>query len=45
MPAVRDVAAELADAGRIVVTQGGRPVDPRTTRGPVRLGATPPRQD
>ena len=45
MPAVRAVAAELADAGRIVVTQGGRPVDARTARGPVRLGAPPPRRD
>ena len=38
MPAVRAVAAELAEAGRIVVTQKGRAVDPRTARGPVRLG-------
>jgi hypothetical protein len=45
MPAVREVAAELAEAGRIVVTQKGRAVDPRTARGPVRLGSgglTPP---
>jgi hypothetical protein len=38
MPDVRAVAAELADQGRVVVTQKGRPVDPRTARGPVRLG-------
>jgi hypothetical protein len=38
MPAVREVAADLADAGEVVVTQKGRPVDARTARGPVRLG-------
>ena len=38
VPAVRAVAAELADQGRVVVTQKGRAVDPRTARGPVRLG-------
>ncbi len=37
MPAVREVATELAEAGRIVVTQKGRRVDPRAVRGPVRL--------
>jgi hypothetical protein len=37
MTPVRDVAAELADEGRIEVTQSGRPVDPRGTRGPIRL--------
>lgn len=37
MPAVRAVAAELADAGRIVVTRRGRRVDPRAVRGPIRL--------
>jgi hypothetical protein len=38
MPAVREVATDLADAGEVVVTQKGRPVDARTARGPVRLG-------
>ncbi len=37
MPEVRAVAAALADAGRIVVTQKGTAVDPRTARGPIRL--------
>ncbi len=41
MEPVREVAARLADAGRISVLQGGRPVDVRHARGPVRLG--PPR--
>lgn len=40
MAAVRSAAADLADAGRIVVTQHGRPVDVRTARGPVRLRRT-----
>lgn len=38
MPAVRDAAASLADAGEIEVTQRGRRVDPRAARGPIRLG-------
>jgi hypothetical protein len=38
MPAVRDQAARLAAEGLIAVTQGGRPVDVRTARGPIRLG-------
>ena len=37
MQPVRDAAARLADAGEIEVTQGGRVVDVRTARGPVRL--------
>ena len=37
MAPVRDVAAELADEGRIEVTQRGQPVDPRGARGPIRL--------
>lgn len=37
MPVVRAVAAELADAGEIVVTQRGEPVDVRKARGPIRL--------
>jgi hypothetical protein len=36
MAPVRDVAAQLADEGRIDVTQKGEPVDPRA-RGPIRL--------
>ena len=38
MPAIRAEAAALAQAGRLAVTQSGRPVDPETARGPVRLG-------
>lgn len=39
MPAVRQAAAELQDEGRIQVTQAGVKVDPRSVKGPVRLGA------
>lgn len=38
MPAVRRVAATMQDAGEIRVTRGGRDVDPRNARGPIRLG-------
>ena len=38
MPEVRRVAAELASDGRLSVIQRGRAVDPRTARGPIRLG-------
>lgn len=37
MPAVRRVAAGLAAAGEIVVTQQGVPVDIDSARGPVRI--------
>ncbi len=37
MPAVRAVAAQLAQRGDIVVTQKGVEVDIQTARGPVRL--------
>lgn len=37
MPEVRRVAAGLATAGRLSVTQKGRAVDPATARGPIRL--------
>ena len=37
MPDVRRVAAELADAGVIVVTQKGEPVQIADARGPVRM--------
>jgi hypothetical protein len=44
MPAVRRVAATLARAGRLRITQGAREVAPReldgdTLRGPIRLRA------
>jgi len=35
---VRGVAARLAAEGLIVATQKGRPVNPVTARGPIRLG-------
>jgi Protein of unknown function (DUF3253) len=38
METVREAAAQLADAGRIEVTQKGRPVDVADVRGPIRLG-------
>lgn len=39
MDAVREVAAKMADAGELVVTQRGKPVDIRTARGAVRLAS------
>jgi hypothetical protein len=38
MSEVRAAAAALAAKGAIVCTQGGKPVDPLTARGPIRLG-------
>lgn len=37
MPAARDVAGRLAEAGAVEVTQSGRVVDVATARGPVRI--------
>lgn len=37
MPAVREAAARLADAGLLVATQRGAAVDARSARGPIRL--------
>ncbi|WP_092501975.1 DUF3253 domain-containing protein [Agrococcus jejuensis] len=37
MDATRAVAARLADAGEVEVTQRGTVVDARTARGPVRI--------
>ncbi len=37
MQAARDAAHRLVAAGRIVITQRGRPVDSATARGPIRL--------
>ena len=45
MPAAREAAARLVDAGEAVVTQGGDVVDVRTAKGPVRVrraGSPPP---
>lgn len=38
MEAVRAVAADEAEAGRLEVRQRGQRVEPRGTRGPIRLG-------
>ncbi len=38
MAAAREVAATLVDEGVVRVTQRGEPVDPRTARGPIRIG-------
>ena len=37
MEPVRDVARELARQGEIVITQGGREVDPDDFKGPIRI--------
>ncbi|MFQ3615945.1 MAG: DUF3253 domain-containing protein [Cyanobacteriota bacterium] len=37
MPLVREVGADLAQSGAIVVTQKGIPVDPQTAKGPIRF--------
>jgi hypothetical protein len=34
---VRQAARRLVAAGSVEITQGGRPVDPSTARGPVRI--------
>ena len=41
MPEVRRVAATLAAAGKLRVTQHGEDVDALTARGPIRLGRPP----
>ena len=40
MPAVRDAARALVEAGEIEVTQGGHVVDLDGARGPIRLRLT-----
>jgi hypothetical protein len=37
MEDVRNAARRLVAQGRIDITQGGRPVDPSTAKGPIRL--------
>jgi hypothetical protein len=41
----REAAKRLVDAGKVVITQGGKPVDPSSAEGPVRsrLGSDPGR--
>ena len=41
MDPVREVAARLADEGRVEVTQKGEPVTIGESRGPIRLGRPP----
>jgi Protein of unknown function (DUF3253) len=41
MPWVRALAAQLANQGRLVVTQGGKIVDIDTAKGPIRLRLPP----
>lgn len=31
----------MAHRGEVVITQGGKPVDPATMRGPIRIAAGP----
>lgn len=38
MPLIRDVAGELAQAGRLKVTRAGVEVDATSSGGPIRLG-------
>jgi Protein of unknown function (DUF3253) len=45
MDPVREAAAGLVDAGRIVVTQKGEPVTIADAHGPIRLGLTDDRED
>lgn len=42
MPDIRRVAADLAEAGEIVVTQKGRTIDAHSARGPIRLTCARP---
>lgn len=44
MEPTRRAARRLVDQGRVDITQGGRPVDPSTAKGPIRIrtrGGTP----
>lgn len=45
MPAIREVARDLAAAGRLAVTHGGTPVDATRAGGPIRLGRPLPADD
>ena len=42
MDQVRAVAAQLAEQGRLQVTQKGKPIDLATVKGPIRLRQPPP---
>jgi hypothetical protein len=39
---VRRAARRLVEQGRVEITQGGRPVDPSTARGPIRIRGVEP---
>lgn len=41
MEPTRQAARRLVATGRVTVTQGGQPVDPSTSRGPIRIRLTP----
>lgn len=41
MPQIREVAQDLAQAGRLSVTRGGVPVPATSGGGPIRLGRGP----
>lgn len=45
MEPARQAARRLALAGEILITQGGRPVDPGTFKGPIRLRAAARRDE
>ncbi|PST83906.1 DUF3253 domain-containing protein [Pedobacter yulinensis] len=44
MQEIRDAAIRLHKQGRVVITQGGQPVDPDDFKGPIRI-TTPPEKD
>lgn len=45
LPAVRDAARRLARAGRIAILRKGRPVDPESFKGVIRLSLPPAAKD
>lgn len=38
MPDIQNAARRLARSGKVQITKGGKPTDPDTARGPIRLG-------
>jgi hypothetical protein len=40
MEPARMAARRLVNAGKVIITQGGKPVDPDTARGPIRIRRT-----
>jgi len=45
MQPTRDAARRLVQRGLVDITQGGRPVDPSTARGPIRIRVRPGRTE